>query len=182
VGEYRGLMNKAHPFYYAGAQTFLICHSKENLWLNQNPMLSVVFANTWCRRIYPSSLPNVCTLMKNIGGNFLRILGNFEGIECTSYLMKRILLSEEMRACSCVVLNVLSLNAQVATVLASIPASVGTVESEGRQMKQCCILYEKEKKVLNVRSCSSFAILQPIPNFFFFLFKSVRHDFTFFLY
>jgi hypothetical protein len=28
-------------------------------------------------------------------------------------------------------------NAQVATVLGSIPASVGTVESEGRQMKQC---------------------------------------------
>jgi hypothetical protein len=28
-------------------------------------------------------------------------------------------------------------NAPVATVLGSIPASVGTVESEGRQMKQC---------------------------------------------
>ncbi len=30
------------------------------------------------------------------------------------------------------------------TVLGSIPASVGTVESEGRQMKQCCIQYEKK--------------------------------------
>ncbi len=28
-------------------------------------------------------------------------------------------------------------NATVATVLGSIPASVGTVESEGQQMKQC---------------------------------------------
>ncbi len=37
-------------------------------------------------------------------------------------------------------------NAQVATVLGSIPASVGTVESEGRQMKQCCILYEQKEK------------------------------------
>ncbi len=27
-----------------------------------------------------------CTLMKNIGGNFLDILGNWERIECTSYL------------------------------------------------------------------------------------------------
>jgi hypothetical protein len=31
----------------------------------------------------------------------------------------------------------LTANAPVATVLGSIPASVGTVESEGRQMKQC---------------------------------------------
>ncbi len=31
----------------------------------------------------------------------------------------------------------LTANALVATVLGSIPASVGTVESEGRQMKQC---------------------------------------------
>jgi len=36
--------------------------------------------------------------------------------------------------------------APVATVLGSIPASVGTVESEGRQMKQCCILYGKKEK------------------------------------
>ncbi len=33
----------------------------------------------------------------------------------------------------------LTVNAPVATVLGSIPASVGTVESEGRQMKQCWI-------------------------------------------
>jgi hypothetical protein len=32
------------------------------------------------------------------------------------------------------------------TVLGSMPASVGTVESEGRQMKQCWILYEQKKK------------------------------------
>ncbi len=39
-------------------------------------------------------------------------------------------------------------NASVATVLGSIPASVGKVESEGRQMKQCWIVYEqKEKKI-----------------------------------
>jgi hypothetical protein len=31
----------------------------------------------------------------------------------------------------------LTANAPVATVLGSIPASFGTVESEGRQMKQC---------------------------------------------
>jgi len=41
---------------------------------------------------------------------------------------------------------VLTANAPVATVLGSIPASVGTVESEGRQMKQCWILYEQKKK------------------------------------
>ncbi len=35
----------------------------------------------------------------------------------------------------------------VATVLGSIPASVGTVESEGRPMKQCWIKYEKKKKI-----------------------------------
>ncbi len=40
----------------------------------------------------------------------------------------------------------LTANAQVATVLGSIPASVGTVESEGRQMKQCWILYEQKEK------------------------------------
>ncbi len=31
----------------------------------------------------------------------------------------------------------LTANAEVATVLGSIPASFDTVESEGRQMKQC---------------------------------------------
>jgi hypothetical protein len=30
--------------------------------------------------------------------------------------------------------------------MGTIPASVGTVESEGRQMKQCSIKYEKNKK------------------------------------
>ncbi len=37
----------------------------------------------------------------------------------------------------------LTANAKVATVLGSIPASSGTVESEGRQMKQCWIKYLK---------------------------------------
>ncbi len=40
----------------------------------------------------------------------------------------------------------LTANAEVATVLASIPASSDTVKSEGRQMKQCWILYIKKKK------------------------------------
>ncbi len=39
----------------------------------------------------------------------------------------------------------LTANAVVATVLGSIPASSDTVESEGRQMKQCWISYIKEK-------------------------------------
>jgi hypothetical protein len=37
----------------------------------------------------------------------------------------------------------LAVNAKVATVLGSIPASSDTVESEGRQMKQVC----KKKKI-----------------------------------
>ncbi len=41
----------------------------------------------------------------------------------------------------------LTANAPVATVLGSIPASVGTVESEGRQMKQFWILYDKKEKI-----------------------------------
>ncbi len=40
-------------------------------------------------------------------------------------------------------------NAPVATVLGSIPASVGTVESEGRQMKQSCY---KIRKILGKRA------------------------------
>ncbi len=40
----------------------------------------------------------------------------------------------------------LTANAPVATVLGSIPASVGKVESEGRQMKQCWILYKQKEK------------------------------------
>ncbi len=38
-------------------------------------------------------------------------------------------------------------NAEVATVLGSIPASSDTVETEGRQMKQCWIQY-LEKNIL----------------------------------
>jgi hypothetical protein len=37
-------------------------------------------------------------------------------------------------------------NAKVTTVLDSIPASSDTVESEGRQIKQCLIKYIKTKK------------------------------------
>jgi len=40
----------------------------------------------------------------------------------------------------------LTANAEVATVLGSIPASSDTVESEGRQIKQCWIQYIKDKK------------------------------------
>jgi hypothetical protein len=34
--------------------------------------------------------------------------------------------------------STLTVNANIATVLGSIPASSDTVESAGRQMKQCC--------------------------------------------
>ncbi len=44
---------------------------------------------------------------------------------------------EKRMRSSLVVRAYLTVNAPVATVLGSIPASVGTVESEGRQMKQC---------------------------------------------
>ncbi len=40
----------------------------------------------------------------------------------------------------------LTANAKVAIVLGSIPASSDTVESEGRQMKQCWIQYIEKKK------------------------------------
>ncbi len=40
----------------------------------------------------------------------------------------------------------LTVNAVVATVLSSIPASSDTVESEGRQMEQCWIQYIKNQK------------------------------------
>ncbi len=39
----------------------------------------------------------------------------------------------------------LTVNAPFATVLGSIPAPVGTVESEGRQMKQCSVEYSPKK-------------------------------------
>ncbi len=42
----------------------------------------------------------------------------------------------------------LTANAVVTTVLGSIPASSDTVESEGRQMKQCWISYIKKEKNL----------------------------------
>jgi hypothetical protein len=43
----------------------------------------------------------------------------------------------------------LAVNDKVATVLGSIPAASDTVESEGRQMKQCRVKYVKEKIFLN---------------------------------
>jgi hypothetical protein len=42
-----------------------------------------------------------------------------------------------MRSSLVVKIEHLAVNAKVATVLGSIPASSDTVESEGRQMKQC---------------------------------------------
>ncbi len=52
-------------------------------------------------------------------------------------------------------------NAEVATVLGSIPASSGTVESEGRQIKHCWIKNIKKQKWMNKyyttkSACSSF--------------------------
>ena len=44
-------------------------------------------------------------------------------------------------------LECLAVNAKVATVLGSIPASSDTVESEGQQMKQCWIPYLNKKKI-----------------------------------
>ncbi len=43
-------------------------------------------------------------------------------------------------------------NAEVATVLGSIPASSETVESEGRQMKQCWIIHRKKKNPKNPKN------------------------------
>ncbi len=40
-------------------------------------------------------------------------------------------------------------NTEVATVLGLIPASSDTVESEGRQMKQCWIKYMEKNPLLN---------------------------------
>ncbi len=57
----------------------------------------------------------------------------------------------------------------VATVLGSIPASVGTVESEGRQMKQCWIQYEKKfhqkifKKKFSRVPMPSIFVAEPAP-------------------
>ncbi len=41
----------------------------------------------------------------------------------------------------------MEVNAKVATVLDSIPASSDSVKSEGRQMKQCWIMYIKTKNL-----------------------------------
>ncbi len=43
----------------------------------------------------------------------------------------------------------LAVNAKVATVMGSIPASPDTVESEGQQMKQCWVTYIKRKNKKN---------------------------------
>ncbi len=43
----------------------------------------------------------------------------------------------------------LAVDAKVATVLGMISASSDTVESEGRQMKQCCITFIKKIKTLD---------------------------------
>jgi hypothetical protein len=43
----------------------------------------------------------------------------------------------------------LAVNAKVAPVLGLIPASFDKVESGGRQMKQCCIMYLDKKKQKN---------------------------------
>jgi hypothetical protein len=53
-------------------------------------------------------------------------------------------------------LNKYAANAPVATVLGSIPASIGTVESEGRQMKQCWIKYETPNKICFKKICSDY--------------------------
>jgi hypothetical protein len=49
----------------------------------------------------------------------------------------------------------LAVNTKAATVLGSIPASSDTVESEGRQMKQCWITYIKRKIPKNPPSTKS---------------------------
>ncbi len=51
-------------------------------------------------------------------------------------------------------LDRLNANAEVATVLGSIPASFDTVESEGRQMKQYWIKYWKNKTKQKTRTVS----------------------------
>ncbi len=54
------------------------------------------------------------------------------------------------------VIERLAVNAKVATVLASIPASSDIVESKGRQMKQCCVKYmekRKNKKIPHLEAC-----------------------------
>ncbi len=53
-------------------------------------------------------------------------------------------------------LECLTSNAKVATVLGPIPASSDTVESDGRQMKQCFIKYIKNKEKIN-----DFTVIEP---------------------
>jgi hypothetical protein len=52
----------------------------------------------------------------------------------------------------------LAVDAKVATVLGSFPASSDTVESEGRQMKQCWIMYIKIKKIKKIPPLLSFCL------------------------
>ncbi len=51
-------------------------------------------------------------------------------------------------------LQSLAVNAKAATVLGSIPASTDTVESEGRQMKQCTYVHTKRKNYFKLLSSS----------------------------
>ncbi len=62
------------------------------------------------------------------------INGNFVAVYCIVCLDLRVcMISSRVHAW----LERLTANAKVATVLGSIPASSDTVDSEGRQMKQC---------------------------------------------
>ncbi len=66
----------------------------------------------------------------------------------------------------------LTVNAEVATVLGSIPSSFDRVESEGRQMKQCCVNYWKIKKspffykIITSETFRQCHHLAPFPSFF----------------
>ncbi len=62
----------------------------------------------------------------------------------------------------------LTANAVVATVLGSITASSDTVESEGRQMKQCWISYRKKEKLIK-KQWSSLNFSNPARVTFLFL-------------
>jgi hypothetical protein len=75
----------------------------------------------------------------------------------------------------------LTVNAKVATVLDSIPASSDTVESDGRQMKQCWIKYivRKNRKVPPLKNNWFFFVSMQF--FRFISLISVRFRFRFFL-
>ncbi len=87
----------------------------------------------WRRKSSPPKSRCICGIV-----NFLYIT------VCVIHSCLYVLLFIEIR--SSLWLERLTAKAPVATVLGSIPASVGTVESEGRQMKQCWILYEQKEK------------------------------------